>query len=88
MMESGMISKIQKAKRYAQEKDRITFEQFRVRFRGEHDTYTLTFDEGKWTCQCNFFLSHGVCSHTMALERILGVMLPVAASKEGVPQGT
>jgi len=87
-MESGMISKIQKAKRYAQEKDRITFEQFRVRFRGEHDTYTLTFDEGKWTCQCNFFLSHGVCSHTMALERILGVMLPVAASKEGVPQGT
>ncbi len=86
-MESGMISKIQKAKRYAQEKDRITFEQFRVRFRGEHDTYTLTFDEGKWTCQCNFFLSHGVCSHTMALERILGVMLPVAASTEGVPRG-
>lgn len=86
-MESGMISKIQKAKRYAQEKDRITFEQFRVRFRGEHDTYTLTFDEGKWTCQCNFFLSHGVCSHTMALERILGVMLPAAASTEGVPQG-
>ncbi len=86
-MESGMISKIQKAKRYAQEKDRITFEQFRVRFRGEHDTYTLTFDEGKWTCQCNFFLSHGVCSHTMALERILGVMLPAAASTKGVPQG-
>jgi len=86
-MESGMISKIQKAKRYAQEKDRITFEQFRVRFRGEHDTYTLTFDEGKWTCQCNFFLSHGVCSHTMALERILGAMLPVAASTEGVPHG-
>lgn len=86
-MESGMISKIQKAKRYAQEKDRITFEQFRVRFRGEHDTYTLTFSEGKWTCQCNFFQSHGVCSHTMALERILGVMLPVAASTEGVPQG-
>ena len=42
-MESGMISKIQKAKRYAQERDRITFEQFRVQFRGEHDTYTLTF---------------------------------------------
>jgi hypothetical protein len=85
-MESGMISKIQKAKRYAQERDRITFEEFRVRFRGEHDTYTLAFKEGKWTCQCNFFLSHGVCSHTMALERILGVMLPVAES-EGVSVG-
>ena len=86
-MESGMISKIQKAKRYAQERDRITFEQFRVQFRGEHDTYTLTFNEGHWTCQCNFFLSHGVCSHTMALERILGVMLPVAEEAEGVPAG-
>jgi hypothetical protein len=85
-MESGMISKIQKAKRYAQERDRITFEQFRVQFRGEHDTYTLTFNEGHWACQCNFFLSHGVCSHTMALERILGVMLPVAEG-EGVLQG-
>ena len=83
-MESGMISKIQKAKRYAQEKDRITFEQFRVRFRGEHDTYAVTFAEGKWTCQCNFFLSHGVCSHTMALERILGVMLPAVG--EAVPE--
>ncbi len=85
-MESGMISKIQKAKRYAQERERITFDHFRVHFRGEHGTYTTTFDEGKWSCQCNFFLSHGVCSHTMALERILGVMIPREAETESVLQ--
>ena len=85
-MESGMISKIQKAKRYSQERERITFEHFRVCFKGEHGMYTTTFDEGTWTCQCNFFLSHGVCSHTMALERVLGVMIPREDEVEAVLQ--
>ena len=74
-MDSGMIGKIQKAKRYAQERDRIAFNEFKVTFRGNHGSYTVTYDEGQWSCGCNFFASHGVCSHTMALERILGVML-------------
>ena len=74
-MDSGMIGKIQKAKRYAQERDRITFHEFEVTFKGNHGTYQVAYDEGQWNCECNFFASHGVCSHTMALERILGVML-------------
>jgi hypothetical protein len=74
-MDSGMIGKIQKAKRYAQERERIAFEAFRVTFKGNHGRYTVTYDEEQWSCGCNFFASHGVCSHTMALERILGVML-------------
>jgi hypothetical protein len=79
-MDSGMIGKIQKAKRYAQELDRITFNEFQVTFRGNHDTYKITYDQGQWSCGCNFFAKRGVCSHTMALERILGVML---APEEG-----
>jgi len=74
-MDSGMIGKIQKAKRYAQEFDRITFNEFQVTFKGNHDTYTVTYDGGQWGCGCNFFAKRGVCSHTMALEKILGVML-------------
>ncbi len=74
-MDSGMIGKIQKAKRYAQEPDRISFNEFEVTFKGNHGTYTVTYDKGKWECDCNFFASHGICSHTMALERVLGVML-------------
>jgi hypothetical protein len=76
-MDSGMISKIQKAKRYAEERDRITFNDFDVTFRGEHDTYKVTYRQGHWACECGFFAQRGVCSHTMALERILmGMLVP------------
>jgi hypothetical protein len=81
-MDSGMIGKIQKAKRYAQELDRITFNEFQVTFRGNHDTYKITYDQGQWSCGCNFFAKRGVCSHTMALERVLGVMLAPAEEAE------
>ena len=84
--DTGMISKIQKAKRYAEEPDRISFDSFQVTFRGDHDTYIVSYDQGRWSCQCNFFASRGVCSHTMALERILGAMLPhQALSAERAP---
>ncbi|RLC68305.1 MAG: hypothetical protein DRI52_09975 [Chloroflexi bacterium] len=85
-MDSGMIGKIQKAKRYAQEPERITFDEFKVTFRGDHNTYSVTYNRGRWSCGCNFFASRGVCSHTMALERILGVMLaPREARAEPCP---
>jgi hypothetical protein len=74
-MDSGMISKIQKSKHYAEEPDRVSFDSFSVTFRGEHSNYTVTYEHGKWGCQCSFFHQRGVCSHTMAMERLLGVML-------------
>ncbi|MGD2252135.1 MAG: hypothetical protein PVF70_04385 [Anaerolineales bacterium] len=77
-MDYGMIGKIQKAKRYSQERERIQFEDFRASFEGEHNRHEVAFDHGKWNCDCGFFTSRGVCSHTMALERILDGMLPEA----------
>ena len=74
-MDSGMIGKIMKAKQYAEERDRIEFSRFSVAFRGENNKHRVTFADGKWDCECNFFSSHGVCSHTMALERILEDMI-------------
>ncbi|MCE5258562.1 MAG: hypothetical protein LLG44_05800 [Chloroflexi bacterium] len=74
-MDSGMISKIEKARRYAEERDRVTFQSFHVEFRGEHNNYLVSYDAGVWNCQCDFFLRRGVCSHTMAMERILEPML-------------
>ena len=79
-MDSGMIGKIEKAKRYAQERERIKFTEFKVTFRGEHDTYTVSFHEGHWHCSCYFFTRRGVCSHTMALEKVLAEMLPLEES--------
>ena len=78
-MQSSLIGKIEKAKRYAQEKDRITFSELSVKFRGENDNYDISYHNGKWHCSCHFFSSWGTCSHTMALEKILGKMLPEEA---------
>lgn len=76
MIDSGMISKIQKAKEYAAEPNRIQFLQFRVQFDGINDGHSVTYEEGEWNCDCHYFQGHNVCSHTMAMERVLGVMLP------------
>lgn len=78
-MQSSLIGKIEKAKRYAQETDRITFSELSVNFRGDNDAYTTEYKNGKWHCSCHFFSSWGLCSHTMALERILDNMLPEEA---------
>jgi hypothetical protein len=78
-MQSSLIGKIEKAKRYAQETDRITFSDFSVKFRGEHNTYTTSLKDAKWHCSCDFFATWKICSHTMALEKILGNMLPKEA---------
>ncbi len=75
-MHSSLIGKIQKANLYAQEPDRVNFQQFSATFRGEHDSYTVSYNQGTWKCTCNFFSSWDVCSHTMTIQKILGVMLP------------
>ena len=78
-MQSSLIGKIEKAKRYAQETDRITFNELSITFRGENNNYTTEYKSGKWHCSCRFFSSWGMCSHTMALEKILDRMLPEEA---------
>lgn len=82
-MQSSLIGKIEKAKRYAQERDRITFSQLSAEFRGEHDQYTVSYDKGHWQCSCHFFSQWGLCSHSMALEKILAGMLPPEAIQKG-----
>ncbi|MBI4318632.1 MAG: hypothetical protein HY675_09095 [Chloroflexi bacterium] len=79
-MHSSLIGKIEKAKRYAEERDRVNFSELRASFRGEHDVYHVSLKDGSWQCSCNFFAGWKVCSHTMALERILGVMVPRSAN--------
>ncbi len=74
-MDSGLIGKIDKAKRYAEEKDRVSISSFDAVFHGNHNTYQVRFHSGKWQCECLFFTTRGVCSHTMAMQRILDEML-------------
>jgi hypothetical protein len=74
-MDYGMIGKIEKAKRYAQERNRIHFESFTVTFEGENNPHTVQYKSGEWNCDCDFFKTRGRCSHSMALEMILEGMV-------------
>lgn len=77
-MDSSLIGKIEKAKRYAQERERIRFCRFTLRFVGDHRSHELTYREGVWHCTCDFFPRYGTCSHAMATQRVLEGMLPGA----------
>ena len=75
-MDYGIIGKIDKAKRYAEERERIKFEALTVTFDGENNPHTVQLVDRAWQCDCDFFQTRGRCSHTMALEIILEDMLP------------
>jgi len=79
-MRSSLIGKIEKAKRYAQEPGRINFSGLTAVFHGENDDHKLSYANGKWHCTCHFFSQWETCSHIMALQQILGQMLPKEAS--------
>ena len=70
-MDSAMIAKISKAREYAQEPERMVVAGIEVLFKGKHQTYRVVFDQGAWKCECDFFVQRAVCSHTMALEKVL-----------------
>ena len=74
-MDSGMIGKIEKAKRYAMERNRFEFISFTVKIKGENNTHQVEFKENKWYCDCDFFQTRSYCTHTMALEEILKDMI-------------
>jgi hypothetical protein len=74
-MDHGMVSKIDKARRYAEEPGRFTFSDFKVTFHGINSDHRITFDGGSFRCDCECFALRSVCSHTMALERLLNPML-------------
>jgi len=72
----NVVSDVEKSTRYSHEKDRILVRAFTASFEGSNDSHELTYNQGAWTCGCDFFHSRHVCCHTMALERILVGMIP------------
>jgi hypothetical protein len=80
-MDYGMIGKRDKAKRYAQERERFHFHSFNVSVKGENDSHQVSYENGEWHCDCGFFQSRGLCSHTMALEILLEGMIPKVSEK-------
>ena len=75
-MDSGMIGKVEKAHRYARERDRLRISQLSVSVAGDNGSHDVRFNDGRWECSCDFFAHHWTCAHTMALELVFDGMLP------------
>ena len=75
-MDYGMIGKIEKAKRYAEDRKRCRFNKFDVTFHGDNNEHHVSYAEGAFQCDCEFFITHKRCGHTMALEILLKEMIP------------
>jgi hypothetical protein len=78
-MDYGIISRIEKAKMYAAEREnRIDFDSFRVSMTGDNGKHDVAYEKGSWSCDCGYFQSNGYCSHTTAMERVLENMVEMA----------
>ena len=74
-MDSSIIGKIDKARKYAEERERVSITRLAATFQGNHNSYEVSFDSGNWRCECHFFANRAICSHTMAMQRMLEEML-------------
>ena len=79
-MNSSFIRKIEKAKDYAFQKDRVSFQSCTVRFRGDNGDHTITYEAGNWACDCDYHIGRETCTHVMAMEMMLEGMLPEVAA--------
>ena len=80
-MYSSHISRVEKARNYAEERDRVTISRLTATFRGNNNTHQLGYDEGQWHCSCRGFSAQGSCSHTMALQEMLEGVFPAGAEE-------
>jgi hypothetical protein len=74
-MHSDLIGKIEKARRYAAEPERVKFVDLKVRFNGGNSDHVVELRDGHWHCDCAFFQGRGTCAHVMTMQRILNPML-------------
>ena len=75
-MQSSLIGKIEKARMYASEPHRMHVDNLQVTFRGDNTEHEVSISDDTWHCNCGFFATWQVCSHTMAIERVMNGMVP------------
>ena len=66
-----LLKKIAKAKKYVSEPNRFSIHEHHVSIATEHGTRLLTKNKECWICDCDFFLEHNLCSHSIALEEYI-----------------
>ncbi len=81
-MHSDLIGKIEKARHYAQEPERVEVQLLHAVFRGSNNEHQITLEGGQWVCDCTAFRTHSTCAHVMSLQKILAPMLDTAARED------
>ena len=84
-MHSDLIGKIEKARRYAQEPERITINDLKATFHGGNSDHTISLDNNHWACDCSFFRMWNTCAHVMAFQKIFDPMLAPEAREATSP---
>lgn len=84
-MHSDLIGKIEKARRYAQEPERVALDELKARFHGGNNEHTITLSEGAWSCDCEFFRVRRTCAHVMAMQKMFQPMLSEKARNVDSP---
>lgn len=72
----SLLRKIEKARNYISEPERFVQTHRNVTLRSEHGIRTLALEEGEWKCDCDFFTTHHICSHSIATEEYLRTESP------------
>ena len=78
-MQSTIVTKAEKAHRYALERDRLQISSIEATFEAGGGSHVIRLADSKWTCDCEFARAYGVCPHAEAASRMLDVHLAEAA---------
>ncbi|HAL48479.1 MAG: hypothetical protein FI707_12085 [SAR202 cluster bacterium] len=79
-MDSSLMRKIEKAKDYALQPERIRFRSYKAEFRGDNGNHAIAYESGKWGCDCEYYERRGTCTHIMAMQFMLEGMLAAGAT--------
>lgn len=75
-MQSTVLAKAEKARRYAEEPDRLRITRLEATFEAGGGSHVLAYGADGWACDCEFFGQQRVCQHTEAASRMLDAHLP------------
>ena len=64
----ALLKKIEKARKYLSEPERFTVKDSKAELKSEHALRRLTYRDGEWNCNCDFFSQHTICSHSIAVK--------------------
>lgn len=66
-----LIKKVKKAQNYIKEKERFQIIGNKAKMNSTHAERNLVFTGDSWKCDCDFFRSYGICSHSIAIREIV-----------------